>query len=302
MRRIIILTVLIAWSGFGNLLLADDSGAGLQIEDSQIADAQIADSQIADAMFGGGGSGRTLALAELETMLAKDGRALSGASYAELEHLMPSPGGVAANLWNSAYVFRIGESTFIVDMRLITVVLLTSLGVVLLLFSPLGFMLFRGGAHALIGGVLTAFRIAPEFGEHLRREPKKWIRKEESSRRAFRAYMRHSFIPDYRNNVTAVAFLGTAFLILTIGLRGIKFMVPHQPDLIIMAIAVEITVLCMLGLTTWYERSEQLQSAETVETVRLPNGQYIDKEYVLQALRGVVEDLNASSAAEQGTS
>ncbi|MBN1446542.1 MAG: hypothetical protein JXA28_01325, partial [Bacteroidetes bacterium] len=103
-----------------------------------------------------------------------------------------------------------------------------------------------------------------------------------------------------RNNVTAAAFLGTAFLILVIGLRGIKFLVPQHPDLVIAAIIVEITVLCMLGLTTWYERSDELQSAEAVETVRLPNDEYIDKEYVLQALRSVVEDLNSSVAPERG--
>ena len=59
------------------------------------------------------------------------------------------------------------------------------------------------------------------------------------------------------NNVTAVAFMGTAFLIAMIGLRGIKFFVAHQPDWIMYALIVEITVLLLLGLTQWYESDEE---------------------------------------------
>ncbi len=243
-------------------------------------------------------TGHQVSLAEMETELAQGGRSLDGLTYGELERLAESPGGVAGNLWNSEFVFRIGESTFIIDMRLITSVSLLSLIVVLLLFSPIGFVVFRGGIHAFLGAVLQSFHIAPEFGEHLRYDTKKWLQKEQSARRAFRAYMRHSFIPEYRNNVTAVAFLGTAFLIFTIGMRGIKFMVPHQPDMIIMAIIVEISVLCMLGFTTWYERSDEQAPVQTDERLRLPNGEYLDKALVLAELQRVVEDLGAVTVKE----
>lgn len=242
----------------------------------------------------------TVSLADLKTELTADNRTISGATYAELEHLVVSRGGLSNNLWNDEYVFRIGESTFIVDMRLVSTVILLSLIVVLILFSPLGFMLFRGGVHALLGSTLQFLRLAPDYGEHLRLEPRKWLARESTGRLAFRAYMRESFIPQYRNNVTAVAFLGTAFLIMSIGFRGIKFMVPHQPEMIIIAIVVEITVLCMLGLSTWYERAEEEQPAAIADTIQLPNGQYIEREYVLTALRSVVEDLNAAAATEEG--
>ncbi len=242
----------------------------------------------------------TMSLAQLKSELAQSGRSVSSASYKELERLTMSPGGVAANLWNDAFVFRIGESTFIVDMRLISALTLTSLIVVLVLFSPLGFTLFRGGVHALIGSVLQFLRIAPEYGEHLRTEPKKWLLRESSARLAFRMYMRNAFIPEYRNNITAIAFLGTAFLIMSIGFRGIKFMVPHQPEMIIAAIIVEITVLCMLGLSTWYERSDSEESAPAADAVQLPDGQYLEREYVMKAIHEVVADLNAAAAVEKG--
>jgi hypothetical protein len=242
----------------------------------------------------------TVTLAQLKSSLASEGRSISGASYRELERLSESPGGLSANLWNAEYVFRIGESTFIVDMRLISTVTLAAFVIVLVLFSPLGFTLFRGGAHALLGSVLQFLRIAPEYGEHLRTEPRKWLAREQSARLAFRRYMHSAFIPAYRNNITAIAFLGTAFLIMSIGFRGIKFMVPHQPEMIIAAIIVEITVLCMLGLSTWYERSESEQAAPVADAVRLPNGQYLEREFVMKAIRDVVADLDAAAATEKG--
>jgi hypothetical protein len=241
-----------------------------------------------------------LSLPQLKLQLADEGRDLSGLTYRELASLEQSAGGTLANLWNPEFVFRIGESTFIINMRLISIVLFISISVVVLLFSPLGFMFFRGGAHAFIGAVLQSFRIAPEFGEHLRLDSKKWLQRETTARRAFRSYMRHAFIPEYRNNVTAVAFLGTAFLILAIGLRGIKFMVAHQPDMIIMAIIVEISVLCMLGLTTWYERADETAPAETDNLLRLPQGQYLDKNVVMAQLQRLSDELTAAAAEKGG--
>ncbi|MCB2206195.1 hypothetical protein KQI65_15740 [bacterium] len=240
-----------------------------------------------------------ITLAQLQSTLAAEGRSISGASYRELARLEESRGGLSANLWNAEYVFRIGESTFIVDMRLISAITLASLIIVLVLFSPLGFTVFRGGVHALLGSILQFLHIAPEYGEHLRTEPQKWLQREDSARRAFRMYMRNAFIPLYRNNITAIAFLGTAFLIMSIGFRGIKFMVPHQPEMIIMAIIVEITVLCMLGLSTWYEHSEAQSVPEPLpETVRLPNGQYLERDFVMRAIHDVLDDLSTVATVE----
>jgi arginine exporter protein ArgO len=89
-------------------------------------------------------------------------------------------------------------------------------------------------------------------------------------------YMHNEFIPQYKNNITAVAFMGTAFLILNIGLRGVMFMVAHEPTLIIIAILVEMIVLILLGLTTWYEKS--LDGKKEEETgLNLDKGLLLEK-------------------------
>ena len=154
------------------------------------------------------------------------------------------------------YVFRIGRSTFITNILAIWIVVGLSAFIVIMFFTPIGLFLFRGGLHAFVGGVIKATGISKRFGEHLMKEPRKWLNREKSVRNAFALYMHNEFIPEYKNNITAIAFIGTAFLIANIGLRGVKFMVAHQPDFILIAIIVEITVLCLLGLTTWYEKEE----------------------------------------------
>ncbi len=196
-------------------------------------------------------------------------RDLSRLNVDELERLQASPGGVSGNLWSPEFVLKVGSSTFIVNMRRISAVAAVCAAVVLLYFTPLGFVLFRGRAHTLLGNILAGTGLAREFGEHLKREPKLCLSRAGGARMAFVMYMRSHFIAEYKNNVTAAAFLGTAFLIMVIGLRGIKFLTPHQPDLVIIAIMVEMSVLCLLGLTTWYEKSGSPAgtTAVAVETI-----------------------------------
>jgi hypothetical protein len=209
----------------------------------------------APAVLPAGASPITMAALQQKLAAEVPARGLDQATADELQQLLPSEGGTAANLLNGQYIVKIGMSTFIVDMRLITLVTAFSLFVVLLFFTPLGLWMFKGRLHVLFGNLLAMTGVAPEFGRHLAIEPKRYLHREGNVRRAFALYMHNEFIPEYRNNITAIAFIGTAFLILNIGLRGIKFMVAHQPDMIIIAILVEITVLCLLGMTTWYEKS-----------------------------------------------
>ena len=184
------------------------------------------------------------------------GRDLSQATHEELTKILP--GGSL-----SERVVKIGIATFILNLTAIYTVALVSICVIVLFFTPFGLFIFRGSLHAMVGAVLKASGLSKRFGEHLMNEPKKWLRlKNGRVREAFATYMHNDFIPQYKNNITAIAFIGTAFLIGNIGLRGVKFMVAHQPDLIIIAILVEITVLCLLGLTTWYEKEEEEPSGE----------------------------------------
>ena len=223
-------------------------------------------------------------------------RTLNQATPEELDLLRATPGGMAANLFTPRYVVRIGVSTFIIDMRLISTMTLLSLSVVVLFFTPAGLWLFRGGLHRFVGGALDRSGLAKDFGRHLAKQPVRWLRQQGSVRKAFALYMHNEFIPQYKNNITAIAFMGTAFLILNIGLRGIKFMVAHQPDMIILAIIVEITVLCLLGLTTWYEK--HVANGPSLAEQLLP-GHDLDSSLVIDRLQQMIQELREGVDREQ---
>jgi hypothetical protein len=193
----------------------------------------------------------------------------------ELDKLEPTPGGVWGNLFNSNYVFKVGTSTIFLNMGAISTLILLGIFVILFFFTPLGLVIFRGGLHNGLGAMASLFG-AKTLGKHLTMLPA-YLNRYKSSVKAFGMYMHNEFIPQYKNNITAIAFMGTAFLILNIGLRGVKLMVAHEPTLIILAIIVEMIVLLLLGLTTWYEKS--LDGKKEEET-----GLKLDKEELLNDL------------------
>lgn len=239
-----------------------------------------------------------MTLEQMKMKLRDEGKSrnLSQLTHAELELIRPSDGGTFSNLFNTELVTKVGTSTFIMNMLAITLVILIAGFVVLFFFTPIGLFLFRGSMHSFVGAILKASGISKKFGDHLMKEPKKWLQKEKSVRAAFALYMHNEFIPDYKNNITAIAFMGTAFLILNIGLRGVKFMTAHQPDLIVIAIIVEITVLLLLGMTTWYEKEEE---EEAGVGAGMPGKQLslADVERRLDALK---QELEASVRTETG--
>ena len=225
------------------------------------------------------------------------GRNLSMATHEELSKLIE--GGPLTE-----QVLKIGNATFIMNLLVIYIVAGVSLAVILMFFTPLGLALFRGNLHAFIGAVLKATGVSGGnngFGAHLIKKPKEALAKHkgEGVRMAFAYYMHNDFIKNYKNNITAIAFIGTAFLILNIGLRGVKFMVAHQPDLIVIAILVEITVLCLLGLTTWYEKEEK---EEAGEGAGMPGKQLTlaDVERRLDALKQELEESVTSETGLRG--
>ncbi|PLX28209.1 MAG: hypothetical protein C0600_10155 [Ignavibacteria bacterium] len=244
------------------------------------------------------GAGDMKTLEEMKRFLRDEGRSrdLSQLTHEELANLSPSPGGMVGNLFATEFVFKIGTSTFIVNMLAIFLVILIAGVVVIFFFTPIGLFLFRGSLHAFAGAILKGTGISNKFGEHLMKEPKKWLQKEKSVRQAFALYMHNEFIPEYKNNITAIAFIGTAFLILNIGLRGVKFMTAHQPDLIVIAIVVEITVLLLLGLTTWYEKEEE---EEAGAGAGMP-GKQLTLSEVERRLDALKDELEASVRTETG--
>lgn len=185
----------------------------------------------------------------LERELAEQGRNLSMATHDDLVQL--KDGGAITQ-----YVLKIGGSVFIINFIPIIILISGAVFIIVFFFTPIGLFLTRGALTSAIGSLVITLGISKEFGESLK-HIQKWLVKTGSVREGFRRYMHEEFIHKYKNNVTAAAFMGTAFLIAMIGLRGIKFFVAHQPDWIMYALIVEITVLLLLGLTTWYESEVQ---------------------------------------------
>lgn len=237
-----------------------------------------------------------MTLDQMKNKLRDEGRNLSQLTHEELKLIKESDGGFFGNMFNTEYVMKIGISTFIMNMAMITTVILIAGFVVLFFFTPVGLFLFRGSLHVVVGSILSTSGIAKKFGKHLMEEPRKWLQKKKSVREAFGEYMHNEFIKEYKNNITAIAFMGTAFLILNIGLRGVKFMTAHQPDMIVLAIIVEITVLLLLGMTTWYEKEVE---DEAGPGAGMPGKQLslADVERRLDALK---QELEASVRTETG--
>lgn len=70
-------------------------------------------------------------------------------------------------------------------------------------------------------------------------------------------YMTHHFTHVYSNNVTGAAYLGAAILIAVIGVRGLKFIPPTRPSLILAAISLEAFLLALLGIVLLYTSEEE---------------------------------------------
>ncbi len=252
----------------------------------------------APTLYAEEGASDMMTLDEMKVKLRDEGkfRDLSQLTHAELEQIKPSPGGMLGNLFNTEFVVKIGTSTFIMNIFVILLVMSVSFFVVVFFFTPVGLFLFRGALHGFVGSILKATGLSNKFGDSLMKKPKYWLQKERSVRLGFAMYMHNDFIPDYKNNITAIAFIGTAFLILNIGLRGVKFMTAHQPDLIVIAILVEITVLLLLGMTTWYEKEEK---EEEGAGAGLP-GKQLSLAEVERKLDALKQELESSVRTETG--
>lgn len=72
-----------------------------------------------------------------------------------------------------------------------------------------------------------------------------------------RLYMAHHFTEKYANNVTGLAYFGAAILIVVIGVRGLKFIPPTRPSLILASISLEGAMLALLAFCLVYTEEEE---------------------------------------------
>lgn len=84
-----------------------------------------------------------------------------------------------------------------------------------------------------------------------------WRRNHLLIMKGLRLYMTHHFTEKYANNVTGLAYGGAAFLIVAVGVRGLKFIPAQKPSFIMLAIFLEFTMLSMLAITLIYTEEEE---------------------------------------------
>ncbi len=84
-----------------------------------------------------------------------------------------------------------------------------------------------------------------------------WRRNRLQTPKGFRLYMAHHFTEKYSNVVTGMAYGGAAFLIVAVGIRGLKFIPATRPSFILLAIGLEFTLLALMALTLIYTEEEE---------------------------------------------
>lgn len=84
-----------------------------------------------------------------------------------------------------------------------------------------------------------------------------WRRNHFMVMKGLRLYMAHHFTEKYANNVTGLAYGGAAFLIVAVGIRGLKFIPAQRPSFILLAIFLEFTMLSLLAITLVYTEEEE---------------------------------------------
>ncbi|HET9137533.1 MAG TPA: hypothetical protein VFO76_12935 [Candidatus Kapabacteria bacterium] len=70
-------------------------------------------------------------------------------------------------------------------------------------------------------------------------------------------YMKFHFVEHYANTVQGLAYAGAAFLIIVVGIRGLKFIPAIKPSPILFALGVEFSMLCLLALSLLYTEEEE---------------------------------------------
>lgn len=89
------------------------------------------------------------------------------------------------------------------------------------------------------------------------RAARKWKKAPFLVFKGLRLYMTRHFAEKYSNNVQGFAYGGAAILIVVIGIRGLKFIPPTQPSILLAAITLEFAMLMLLAVTLFYTEEEQ---------------------------------------------
>lgn len=120
-----------------------------------------------------------------------------------------------------------------------------------------------------------------------------WRRNRLHMTKGFRLYMSHHFTEKYSNLVTGLAYGGAAFLIVAVGIRGLKFIPATRPSFILLAISLEFMLLSLLAVTLMYTEEEERMDKMLKKMEDANRSQ-------LEALRGQQADIHQLSNALVG--
>lgn len=70
-------------------------------------------------------------------------------------------------------------------------------------------------------------------------------------------YLRNHFTEKYSNSILAFVYIGAAFLIIIVGMRGLKFIPASQPSLVFFALGLEFSILITYALTLMFSKPEE---------------------------------------------
>ena len=111
--------------------------------------------------------------------------------------------------------------------------------------------------------------------------------------KGFRLFMSHYFTEKFSNMVTGAAYGGAAFLIVAVGIRGLKFIPAARPSFILLAITLEFVLLLFMALTLIYTEEEERMDKMLKKMEDANRSQ-------LEALRGQQADIHQLSNALVG--
>lgn len=120
-----------------------------------------------------------------------------------------------------------------------------------------------------------------------------WRRNHFQIMKGLRLYMSHHITEKYQNLVTGLAYGGAAFLIVAVGVRGLKFIPAAKPSFILLAIFLEFTMLSLLAFTLIYTEEEERMDKMLKKMEDANRSQ-------LEALRGQQTDIHQLANALVG--
>ena len=77
--------------------------------------------------------------------------------------------------------------------------------------------------------------------------------------KGIKIYMRNHFTDKYSNTILGFVYFGAAFLIVIIGLRGLKFIPVSEPSLIFFSLGLEFSILITYASTLFFSKPENVE-------------------------------------------